>query len=904
MATLRTTAAAARYTAVFESADPILVADADGRYVDANPAALALLGYSEEELLQVGVGDVSARTPEGLQDERRRLVHEGSWWGQSAFRRKDGSVLPVEVRASQAVLPEGTLSIISFHDLTEHKRSEAVRLAGARQFALVTDNAPVFIAHCDTDQRYKFVNTAYAARFGLPPAECVGRTIREVVGAEAYASFQIYLDIALSGQAVAFDIAYSATDRHHMRCSYVPEFDADGNSLGFVAANTDITAHRRTEEALRASEARQGFLLALSDQLRPLSDARAVMTTVAEALGRHLGVSAVGYCEVDEDEETAVAGGEYGDGRMPRLVGSGYRFRISDYGPNWGSVLRAGEDLYIEDIETDSRGPAGGTAESRATVLRAGAGVPLIKGGRLVSFLYAVHPDPRPWPDEERRLVREVAERTREAVERARAEATLRESEARYRTLVRASANGVWRMSADGERLLESQGGVVKPHELAQGPTAKWLDTSTHPEDREATLVAWRHAVQTRSVYDHRQRVRSSKGDYRWVQGHAAPVPDEHGTVREWIGTSTDITDRVDAEATTARLAAIVETSQDAISSETLDGTILDWNPGAEALFGYSAAEAIGRNIQLLIPPERTAETRECLAQLRDGELLQLLETVRLRKDRTRVEVEVRFAITRDANGHINGISTITRDITERKHLERLRQDVLAIVSHDLRNPLAVIGMQTQLLQGRQAYDEAGVGVIREQVRRMTHLIDDLSDVVRLDEGQFLLRQEELDLGILATEAVLRAGVQTDRHTIRVELPENPVMGYWDRVRLEEVLDNLVGNAVKYSPAGGEILVQVAGADGEAHLSVTDHGVGVPTEALPQLFERFRRADGTGLPGLGFGLYIARMLVEAHGGRILVESEFGRGSTFTVVLPILRGSEIPAGPAQNVRGDY
>ena len=85
---------------------------------------------------------------------------------------------------------------------------------------------------------------------------------------------------------------------------------------------------------------------------------------------------------------------------------------------------------------------------------------------------------------------------------------------------------------------------------------------------------------------------------------------------------------------------------------------------------------------------------------------------------------------------------------------------------------------------------------------------------------------------------------------------------------------------------------------------MTDHGVGVPTEALPQLFERFRRADGTGLPGLGFGLYIARMLVEAHGGRIQVESEFGRGSTFTVVLPILRGSEIPAGPAQNVRGDY
>ena len=351
--------------------------------------------------------------------------------------------------------------------------------------------------------------------------------------------------------------------------------------------------------------------------------------------------------------------------------------------------------------------------------------------------------------------------------------------------------------------------------------------------------------------------------------------------------------------AAAARYTAVFE-SADPILVADADGRYVDANPAALALLGYSEEELlqVGVGDVSARTPEGLQDERRRLVH--EGSWWG--QSAFRRKDGSVLPVEVRASQAVLPEGTLSIISF--RDITERKHLERLRQDVLAIVSHDLRNPLAVIGMQTQLLQGRQAYDEAGVGVIREQVRRMTHLIDDLSDVVRLDEGQFLLRQEELDLGILATEAVLRAGVQTDRHTIRVEMPENPVMGYWDRVRLEEVLDNLVGNAVKYSPAGGEILVQVAGADGEAHLSVTDYGVGVPTEALPQLFERFRRADGTGLPGLGFGLYIARMLVEAHGGRILVESEFGRGSTFTVVLPILRGSEIPAGPAQNVGGDY
>jgi signal transduction histidine kinase len=197
-----------------------------------------------------------------------------------------------------------------------------------------------------------------------------------------------------------------------------------------------------------------------------------------------------------------------------------------------------------------------------------------------------------------------------------------------------------------------------------------------------------------------------------------------------------------------------------------------------------------------------------------------------------------------------------------------------------------VLRARAQLLQRRQTYDEASVVSILEQASRMERLITDLRELVRVEGGRLVLRRVPVDLGEIAQEALTRARTQGTQHALRIEAPRSPIVGFWDRDRLGQVLDNLIGNAIKYSPEGGEIAIQVEATDAEGRVSIEDHGIGIAGDALPRLFERFYQGQDPGVStGLGLGLYISRMLVESHGGRIWAESEPGQGSTFVIALP-------------------
>jgi signal transduction histidine kinase len=294
------------------------------------------------------------------------------------------------------------------------------------------------------------------------------------------------------------------------------------------------------------------------------------------------------------------------------------------------------------------------------------------------------------------------------------------------------------------------------------------------------------------------------------------------------------------------------------------------------------------------------------------------VERVRVRKDGTLRTVWVEDQLVRDAAGNVVGLRSAQLDITERKQAEaereRLyeaeraaraeaeaaidaRQAMTATVTHDLKNPLASIKGWAQLLRRRAARGAAieadqllkTATTIEATAKRMAGLLDELLDASVLQAGRTLdLRRRPTDLVALVREAVQEHQQAADRHAIRLEATEPELVGTWDGPRLERVLANVLSNAVKYSPRGGEIAVQVCRRADEATVVVRDQGLGIPEADLPHVFDRFRRASNVAgrIAGTGLGLAGAREIVLAHGGDITVESREGAGTTVTVALPL------------------
>lgn len=234
---------------------------------------------------------------------------------------------------------------------------------------------------------------------------------------------------------------------------------------------------------------------------------------------------------------------------------------------------------------------------------------------------------------------------------------------------------------------------------------------------------------------------------------------------------------------------------------------------------------------------------------------------------------------------------TVIRDISAARRLEEVRDEFLATAAHELKTPLAVIKAYAQLVERRAPADAQPLAAIERQVDRLDRLVQHLLDTSRLHlEGE--ARRERLDLGVLAREVVDRARRGAPRHTFTVEAPA-PVMVSVDRARLARVVAGLLDNSVRFSPAGGPVAVRVEVDTGEAVLSVTDRGVGIPREQQARVFERYYHAHGGGADdsaGIGLTLEVSRAIVERHGGRMTFESVAGQGSTFFVHLPLAAGA--------------
>ena len=430
-----------------------------------------------------------------------------------------------------------------------------------------------------------------------------------------------------------------------------------------------------------------------------------------------------------------------------------------------------------------------------------------------------------------------------------------------------------------------------------------------HPEDVGAVLATFGQILAeagTTAAVDFRFRHRD--GSWRWLGARGTNLLG-HPAVGGVVVNSRDVTASRAAEEASRRLASIVESSDDAIISKSLDGTILSWNTGAERIYGYTAEEVVGLPVDLLVPPEVAGDEARILELIRRGERIRHYETVRLRRDGRRIDVSMTVSLIRDAQGNVTSASSISRNITERKRAEAelvraketaeaanvAKSEFLSRMSHELRTPLnSVIGFTNVLRKNKRGslgdQELSFLDRIASNGVHLLGLINDILDLAKVEAGK-----AEVELGTVALDETVRGiltelqGAVRDRPVeLRSVLPTSLAPMEADAVKLKQVLINLVGNAIKFTERGSVTLAVTADAAGRpVRIDVADTGVGIPRDRLGAIFLPFEQAElGTTrrYGGTGLGLAISSSLCDLMGYRLQVRSEEGEGSVFSIIL--------------------
>jgi PAS domain S-box-containing protein len=367
----------------------------------------------------------------------------------------------------------------------------------------------------------------------------------------------------------------------------------------------------------------------------------------------------------------------------------------------------------------------------------------------------------------------------------------------------------------------------------------------------------------------------------------------DDGEAERFIGTVVDITSLREAEEKSAWLAAIINSTNDAIVSKTLEGIITSWNDSAERIFGYSAEEMIGQSILKLIPADRQDEEPRILSRLRNGERVEHFETKRVKKDGRLLDVSLTISPVKDELGNLIGLSKIARDITEKKQEEQRKHDFVAMVSHELKTPLTSIISYLQVLIARSIkegneFTASALARTETQAKKMKTMIQDFLNLARLEEGKILIVKKTFELLPLIKEISDDAQFLTTQHKIVLQNCDEIVVNA-DRDKIGHVLMNLLSNAIKYSPGGGTIILGCMAEQGKVKIYVTDEGVGISQADQQRLFERFYRVNNDKLKsisGFGIGLFLVSEILRYHNSKIEVESKEGAGSTFYFYLDL------------------
>ncbi len=642
------------------------------------------------------------------------------------------------------------------------------------------------------DYRFLEINPTFEQQTGLQQA--VGKTARQLVPDLEDHWIQIYGQVAITGEPTRFENGSEPMNRW---------FDVYACRMGEPEARKvavvfkDISERKRAEEILRRNAEFNAFRVSLADAIRPLADPAEIQATASRVLGEYLGANRVAYFEVRGADYVVEC--DYVNGAEPLAGG----YSVDSFGDKLLAAYRSGRAVSASDVEADLNLSPDQRSAYAAIQIGAYIGIPLIKEGEFVAGL-AVHTSgPRAWTPEEVSLAEEVAERTWAAVERARAEAALRESEELKQRILQSSQDCIKVLTLDSEIVYISTGGLCLLE--IDDPTlvlnACWLDFWQGEDCENAkTAIAAAKAGNTGQLQGY---LPTYKGTPKWWDIMITPVRNTAGQVTQLLAISRDITKQKQAE----------------------------------------------------------TELERMLAQ-----------------------------------------EQVAREAADRAN--RIKDEFLAVLSHELRSPLnPILGWSKLLQQGKldAAKTTIALETIERNARLQVQLIDDLLDISRILRGKLSLTVIPVDLGAVISEALETVRLAAEAKAIQIYTTILPSVGIviGDAGRLQQVVWNLLSNAVKFTPQRGQVSITLALDQTHAQIQVSDTGKGIRSDFLPYVFEHFRQEDGATtrkFGGLGLGLAIVRQIVELHGGTVAVDSPGeGQGATFTVRIPLAaRSHELPA----------
>jgi PAS domain S-box-containing protein len=901
----------------------IIVHDRDARHMTGNHAA--------DNLVRIpGGGEISISAPDDLKPNHFKSFKDGRELrpdelpGQRAARGEtvkdfefelvfdDGTVLNLLGSGTPLLDDQGQPrgAVHTLVDITERKRVESMLRQNEALFSALVELAPTGMYVVDGQFRLQQINARALPAFAKVEAKS-GRDFGEVmailwgteVGAQLSGIFRHTLATGEPYRSPRF-----AEHRVDLNEDKAYEWETQRVTLpdgthGVVCYFNDITETERNHANL-------AFLATINDDLLRLDTVDAILNTVCAKICEYLRLTIGCFVEINEAADTSHVTHEWRLAEVPGLIGT---YKLSDYlSADFQKILRAGECFIVRDTAADPRTDAEKYAELK---IRSFICVPLIADGRW-KFMFNIHDSkPRDWREDEIRLLRELTERIWTRLERVRADSLLRQNEALFATLIEEAPVGVYVVNAQF-RLQQINTRALPAFENVEPKMGRTLTEVMHiqwgKEAGDELAAIFRHTLDTGEPYisPEYSNIRADLGvekNYEWQLRRVTLPNGSHGVVCYF----NDITQQRREARASQQLAAIVESSADAIISKNLNSIITSWNYGAERLFGYSAAEAIGRPITILIPEDHLDEEPKILERVRRGERIEHCETIRRRKDGKLLEISLTVSPITNADGTVIGASKIARDITEQKQAERelerahkevvaasnAKDDFLAALSHELRTPLNPV----LLLASEAAEDpelpaavRAQFATVRNNVELEARLIDDLLDLTRITRGKLSLNQQPLDVHEVLQQAigVVRTDAATKKITLALDFRAEECNVFGDAVRLQQIFWNVLKNAVKFTPTSGKVTVKTFTQADAVFIEIIDTGIGMNPDELKRVFNAFTQGDHAEggshrFGGLGLGLAISQKLVELHSGFIQAASA-GRdqGAIFTIKLPL------------------